>query len=210
MTVDERVGWHHQHNRHEFEQTPGSRDGQGSLACCSLRGHKDPDMTERLNNNKSYQSLHLRNTLCNDFQFFFLLDTFFSPSATAPQFSLKIAHPPPGRGCQLRSLVPSSYEVFMCPKVSQSQFFLFSVLFKGFLGGTLVKNPPANAGDLGLIPRSGRSPGERNGDPLQNSCLENSMDRRAWWITVHGVMKSQTRLSTRACTFQSQAVLLSF
>ena len=144
------------------------------------------------------------------FNFFSAGHLFFSPSAAAPQFSVKIAHPPPGRGCQLRALVPSSYEVFMCPKVSQSQFFLLSVLFKGLLSGTLVKNPPANTGDLGLIPGSGRSPGERNGDPLQNSCLENSMDRGAWWITVHGVTKSQTQLSTRARSFQSQAVLLSF
>ena len=52
-----------------------------------------------------------------------------------------------------------------------------------------------NAGDLGLIPGSGRSPGEGNGNPLQNSCLENPMDRGAWWATVHGVAKGQTRLS---------------
>ena len=51
------------------------------------------------------------------------------------------------------------------------------------------------AGDLGLIPGLGRFPGERNGYPLQCSCLENSMDRGAWWATVHGVAKSQTRLS---------------
>ena len=47
----------------------------------------------------------------------------------------------------------------------------------------------------GLIPRSGRSPGEEHGKPLQYSCLEKSMDRRAWWATVHGVTKNQTRLS---------------
>ena len=52
-----------------------------------------------------------------------------------------------------------------------------------------------NAGDSGLIPRSGRSPEEGNGNPLQYSCLENSMDRGAWWATAHGVTKSQTRLS---------------
>ena len=52
-----------------------------------------------------------------------------------------------------------------------------------------------NAGDLGLIPGSGRSPGEENGNPLQYSCLENSMDRRAWWAIVHEVTKSRTRLS---------------
>ena len=63
----------------------------------------------------------------------------------------------------------------------------------------LVKNPPANAGDprdMGLIPGSGRSPGEGNGNLLQYSFLENSMDRGAWWTTVHGVAKSRTRLST--------------
>ena len=64
----------------------------------------------------------------------------------------------------------------------------------------MVKNPPANAGDArdeGSIPGSGRSPGGGNGNPLQYSCLENPMDRGAWWATVHGVSKSQTE---RACT----------
>ena len=50
----------------------------------------------------------------------------------------------------------------------------------GFPGGSVVKNPPANAGDVGLIPGLGRSPGEGNGNPLQYSCLENPMDRGAW------------------------------
>ena len=54
---------------------------------------------------------------------------------------------------------------------------------------------PANAGDAGLIPGSGRSPGEENANPFQYSCLGNLMDRRAWWATVHGVTKSQTRFS---------------
>ena len=52
-----------------------------------------------------------------------------------------------------------------------------------------------NAGDTGSISRSGRSPGERNASPLQYSCLENSMDREAWLVTVHEVAKSRTRLS---------------
>ena len=51
-----------------------------------------------------------------------------------------------------------------------------------------------NVGDLGSIPGSGRSPGEGNGNPLQYSCLENPMDGRVWWATVHGVAKSRTRL----------------
>ena len=58
----------------------------------------------------------------------------------------------------------------------------------------LVKNPPANAGDardVGLIPRSRRSSGEGNGNPLQYSCLENPMGRGAWWATVYAVAKSQ-------------------
>ena len=54
----------------------------------------------------------------------------------------------------------------------------------------MVENPPANAGDLGSIPGSGRSSGEGNGNPLQYSCLENSTDRGAWCATVHGVTKS--------------------
>ena len=59
----------------------------------------------------------------------------------------------------------------------------------------MVKNPPVetgNAGNMSLIPGLGRSPGEGNGNPLQYSCLENSMDRGSWQATVHGVAKSQT------------------
>ena len=56
-----------------------------------------------------------------------------------------------------------------------------------------------NAGDPGSIPGLGRSPGEGNGNPLQCSCLENSMDGGAWWATVHGVAKSRTRLSEFTC-----------
>ena len=72
---------------------------------------------------------------------------------------------------------------------------MFSVLFfLGFPGGSVVKNPPDNSGDTkdtGLISRLGRSPGEGNRNPLQYSCLENPMDRGAWWATVHRVSKSQ-------------------
>ena len=56
------------------------------------------------------------------------------------------------------------------------------------------KESTCDAGDAGLIPRSGRPPGEGHGNPLQYSCLENSMDRGGWRATVHGVSKSQTRL----------------
>ena len=62
----------------------------------------------------------------------------------------------------------------------------------------MEQNPPASTGDeedAGSVPGSGRSPGEGNGNPLQHSCLENPMDRGAWRATIHGVRKSQTRLS---------------
>ena len=70
-----------------------------------------------------------------------------------------------------------------------------------FPGGSEVKTSACSAGDLGSIPGSGRSPGEGNGNPLQYSCLENPMDRGAWWATVHGVAKSRTQLSDFTFTF---------
>ena len=66
---------------------------------------------------------------------------------------------------------------------------------EGFPGGSVVKNPPANAGDagdMGLIPGLGRSPGGGNANQFQYSCLENPTDRGAWWATVHRVSKSWT------------------
>ena len=68
-----------------------------------------------------------------------------------------------------------------------------------FPGGTVVKNPPANAGNTGVMQIPSLRVG--NDNPLQHSCLENTMDRGAWWATAHGgVSKSWTRLSKLACT----------
>ena len=64
----------------------------------------------------------------------------------------------------------------------------------GFPGGSGSKEPACNAGDVGLIPELGRSHGERNSYPFQDSDLENSMERGAWQATVHGVTKSLTQL----------------
>ena len=74
-----------------------------------------------------------------------------------------------------------------------------------FPGGSVEKNPSAKAGEAGLIPGWGRSPAEGNNYSLQYSCLENSMDRRAWWATVHGVAKSHMtkhRHSLKLCDMQ--------
>ena len=70
-----------------------------------------------------------------------------------------------------------------------------------FPDGSDSKESACNAGDLSSIPELGRFPGERNDTPLWYSCLENSMDRRAWWSAVHGVAKSQTGLSDFTFTF---------
>ena len=64
-----------------------------------------------------------------------------------------------------------------------------------FPGGSVGKESTCNADDPGSIPGWGRSPAEGNGNPLLYSCLENSMDRGAWWSMVHGVNKSRTQLS---------------
>ena len=73
----------------------------------------------------------------------------------------------------------------------------------------MVKNPPANAGDLratGSVPRWERSPGEGNGNQLQHSCLENPMGRRTWWATVHGIAESDTSEVTVQYTHTSAQV----
>ena len=66
---------------------------------------------------------------------------------------------------------------------------------EAFQGGSVVKNPPANAGDSGSILGSGRSPGVGNGNPFQYSCLGNPMNRGVWWATIHRVARNWTRLS---------------
>ena len=71
-------------------------------------------------------------------------------------------------------------------------FFKIGFGLYGFLGGSDREESAYNAGDLSLIPGSGRSPGEGNGNSLQYSCLENPMDRGDWQATIHGVAKSRT------------------
>ena len=71
----------------------------------------------------------------------------------------------------------------------------------------MVKSPPANAGDMGSIPGSGRSPGGGNGSSLQYSCLENPTDRGAWRAAVHGVTQSRTLVRGRGLTQLCKSVI---
>ena len=95
---------------------------------------------------------------------------------------------------------------------SMTQYHSFSILIEyvgllGFHWWLSGKESTCDIGNKGSIPGLGRSSGEGNGNPLQYSCLENSTDRRVWWATVHGVAKSQTRLSTLHGVTKSQTRL---
>ena len=84
--------------------------------------------------------------------------------------------------------------LFSFPFILIYTYIYIYIIFFSFPGSSVVKNPPANAGDTGdtvSIPRSGRSPGEGTDNPLQYFCLENRMDRGVWQATVHGITKSQ-------------------
>ena len=123
---------------------------------------------------------------------FQLLLSLFVPSS---------ASPPPTESTPW-TMGPAVAALFlMFPLVQERESLIYFQIFRtfwnwgsinadeGFPGGSVVKNPPAKAGDLGLIPGLGRCPGEGNGNPFQYSCLENPMDRGAERATVHGVTK---------------------
>ena len=85
-----------------------------------------------------------------------------------------------------------NYRLFLCLDIVNNAGRYERV---GFRVSTVIMNLPAIAGDAGLIPGSGGSPGGRNGNPLHYSCQDKPMDRGGWWAVVHGVAKSQTCLS---------------
>ena len=91
---------------------------------------------------------------------------------------------------KVKSLFFNMLSRFVIGFLPRSRHLLISCL--QFLGGSDSKASACNSRDLGLIPGSGRSPGEGNGNPLQYSCLENSMNGGTWWATVYGVVKSGT------------------
>ena len=78
------------------------------------------------------------------------------------------------------------------PDTTEQMNWTDSLRLRAYPGGSDRKESACNAGDLSSLPGSGRSPGEGNGNPLQYSCLENPMDRGAWWATVHGVAELDT------------------
>ena len=108
---------------------------------------------------------------------------------TRPSYWLRISENG-ARNLSIKILYPSDSEIvetvwkLLLPLVAQT-----------------VKASAYNAGDLGSVPGSGRSPGKGNGNPLQYSCLENPMDGGAWWTAIHGITKSRTWLSDFTFTF---------
>ena len=102
--------------------------------------------------------------------------------------------------------IPSWQNHFMVCRYEHDKLCI-SWFYQGSPGGSDGKEFTCNAGDLCLIPGLGRSPGGGNGNPLQYFCLNNPVDRGAWWAAVHGVTKSQTQLGNSAYTHTHQAIV---
>ena len=121
---------------------------------------------------------------------------YFPRTSSSPSKNISLAFNK--NGIKVMHLVPKSKtfyaHLFMQKHKVHIILFSWRPIFqlKGFPGGSVGKESACKAGDQGSIPGSGRSPEEGNGNPLEYSCLENSIDRGAWWATVHGAV---TRLS---------------
>ena len=112
-----------------------------------------------------------------------------------------LPHPPLPRFLSCVFLISTTFHPGYCSCLSPClastlhlEWHKGRVVFMDFPGGSVVKNSPANAGDVSLIPGPGRSSGGGNGNPLQCSCLENPRDWGAWWAAVSGVAQSRTWL----------------
>ena len=154
--------------------------------------------------NDIYPSLYLKSIFTSP-QFLCALSVHFTVPYAAP-----MVHPkPPRNNLFIVSIVLPLPEyhivgIIQCT-VFSDWFLLFSNMHLRFIyifpGSSDGKEPACNVGDLGSIPGLGRSPREGNGNPLQYSCLENSMGRGAWRATVHGIAKSWTQLSEHFMSF---------
>ena len=110
---------------------------------------------------------------------------------------VRLSQTPPLKGNHCPQTQPFTFHPRLCMVTLHLAHHLGTTDLWVCPGRSDSKEPDCNAGDPGSIPGLGRSPGEGNGYPLQYSCLENPMDREAWWATVHGVTKIPTQLSER-------------
>ena len=96
--------------------------------------------------------------------------------------------------------LPASKHILNTPTLSRRvSIYCSNLSSEGFPRSSVSKESACNAEDLGLTPASGRSPGERNGNPFQYSCLKIPVDRGSWWAPVHEIARSWTQLSVCAC-----------
>ena len=173
------VGWHQRLDGHEFEQAPGAGDGQGGLACCSPRGRKEPDTTERLNNDSQMTEGKLEKQPCLPFC--------IRESKTPGNKPTKEAEDLYSRGYKtsMKEIKDdtSRWRDILCSWIGRINVIKMTIMpdhnAPVFPGGSDGKESTCNAGNLGLIPGSGSSPGGEHGNPLQCSCLENPHGQRS-------------------------------
>ena len=221
VTEDEMVGWRHWLSGHECEQTPEVGKGQGSLVCYTPWGLKESDTTQRMNNNKTWQepvmqslglgghflvklsSLKEQAWVGGESSFhchFFAHQSFAPPPPhvhilTPAWVSLSTISSAKHRNMEWKTVISNHFLQIphgTMPFPTSPKRVIYPPYTQHLAGGSVVKDPPANAGDKAdadSIPRTGRSPGGGNDNLLQYSCLENSLDRGAWWATAHGVTK---------------------
>ena len=187
-TEDEMAGWHHWLDGRESEWTPGVGDGQGGLVCCDSWGRQELDMTEWLNWTESTEQPSKTVIITLILQMTTETQRVKSPASSNPsdkgrakpqaQFWLGILCGLANK-CGINQFGDSIWWDFPFAILSFMRKY-FSPVFLSILGSSDGNVSACNGGDLGLIPGSGRSPGEGNGNLLQYSCLENPMDGGAW------------------------------